>query len=141
MASWRWRGVMRLTLRSLAAFCGTDDWLASGRGEQGKGESEAPANEAAAAKTGGRTYPGKLEHLGGEILQYRRNVDGCLGADTHLVLSVLLQETFDTTAGELLVTRSAGCVTAQQRNPRGGATRRRWGLRAIVGRASARSDS
>ncbi len=57
------------------------------------------------AQGGGRrereTYARKLEDFGGEILENSSNVDGCLGADAHLVLAVVLQESLDTTAGEL----------------------------------------
>lgn len=50
----------------------------------------------------GNTYACKLEHLSSKILQHGGDIDCCLGADAHLVLGVLLQETLDTTAGELV---------------------------------------
>jgi len=43
----------------------------------------------------------ELEDFSGEIFENGGNVDGCLGTDAHLVLGVVLQETLDTTAGEL----------------------------------------
>lgn len=47
------------------------------------------------------THSCKLKNFGSKILENSGNVDGSLGANAHLVLSVLLQETFDTTAREL----------------------------------------
>ena len=47
------------------------------------------------------TYACELENFSCEVLEDGGNVDGRLGADTHLVLRVLLQEALDTTAGEL----------------------------------------
>jgi hypothetical protein len=49
----------------------------------------------------GNTYACKFEDFSGEILENSGNIDGCLGANAHLVLSVVLQESLDTTAGEL----------------------------------------
>lgn len=43
----------------------------------------------------------QFEHLGGEVLQDRRCVDGRLGADSDVVLGAVLQMTVDTTDGEL----------------------------------------
>lgn len=47
------------------------------------------------------TYASKLEDFGSQILEHGGNVDGSLGTDAHLVLGVVLEETLDTTAGEL----------------------------------------
>lgn len=47
------------------------------------------------------THACELENFGGKILEDSGNVDGSLGANTHLVLGVRLEETLDTTAGEL----------------------------------------
>ena len=49
----------------------------------------------------GMTHACELEDLGGQVLENSGNVDGSLGANTHLVLGVCLEETLDTTAGEL----------------------------------------
>ena len=62
----------------------------------------------------GDTYACELEHLGGEILQNCGDIDGCLGADTHLVLGVLLQETLDTAAGELAPGESVTIQSSKQ---------------------------
>lgn len=43
----------------------------------------------------------QLEHLGGEVLQNGRCVDGGLSTDTHVVLRAVLQVTVDTADGEL----------------------------------------
>lgn len=84
MASWRWRGVMRLTLRSLAAFCGT------------RRQHPAEAGVKAAA-----THPCELQNFSSQVLEHRGDIDGRLGAYAHLVLCVLLEEALDTTAREL----------------------------------------
>lgn len=47
------------------------------------------------------THACQLEDFGSQVLENCCNIDGCLGANAHLVLGVLLQETLDTTAGEL----------------------------------------
>lgn len=47
------------------------------------------------------TYACKLEHFSSKILEYRGDINGCLGTDAHLVLCVLFQETLDTTAWKL----------------------------------------
>jgi hypothetical protein len=47
------------------------------------------------------TYSCQLEDFGCEVLENGGHVDGGLGADAHLVLGVVLEETLDTTAGEL----------------------------------------
>lgn len=57
--------------------------------------------------TNGYTYACELQHFGSEILENSRNVDCSLGADAHLVLGVVLQETLDTTTGELIGARLA----------------------------------
>lgn len=49
------------------------------------------------------THACELENLSSEIFEDGGNVDGGLGANTHLVLGVGLEETLDTTAGELEV--------------------------------------
>lgn len=51
------------------------------------------------------THACELENLSSEILEDGGNVDGGLGANTHLVLGVCLEETLDTTAGELKVVK------------------------------------
>lgn len=55
------------------------------------------------APRGGRgmTHACEFEDLGSQVLEDSGNVDGSLGANTHLVLGVGLEETLDTTAGEL----------------------------------------
>lgn len=106
MASCKWRGVIRLTLRSLAAFWGTKIASASTAWFQ---RSQAAAEQVLQCNTerdGGDkevTHACELENLGSEILEDGGNVDGGLGANTHLVLGVCLEETLDTTAGELNV--------------------------------------
>lgn len=50
---------------------------------------------------GGLTYACQLKDFGRQVLENGSNVNGSLGADTHLVLGVGLEETLDTTAGEL----------------------------------------
>lgn len=47
------------------------------------------------------TYSCQLEDFGCEVLENSGHVDGGLGADAHLVLGVVLEETLDATAGEL----------------------------------------
>lgn len=47
------------------------------------------------------TYACQLEDFGSQVLENCGNVDGRLGANAHFVLSVGLEETLDTTAGEL----------------------------------------
>ncbi len=49
------------------------------------------------------TYACKLKNFSGEILENSCHVHGCLGANTHLVLGVLLQEALNTAARELEV--------------------------------------
>lgn len=53
----------------------------------------------------GVTHACELENLSSEIFEDGGNVDGGLGANTHLVLGVCLEETLDTTAGELEVVK------------------------------------
>lgn len=48
----------------------------------------------------------ELEDFGSQVLENSSNVDSSLGADTHLVLGVCLEETLDTTAGELKTSAS-----------------------------------
>lgn len=77
--------MMRLTLRSFAAFC---DGKISKRISTYAGM--------------GLTHSCEFENFGGEIFQDGCHVDGGFGSDAHLVLGVVLQETLDTTARELL---------------------------------------
>lgn len=49
------------------------------------------------------THPGKFEDFRSEIFEDGRNVDCGLGSHAHLVLGVVLQETLDTTTGELQI--------------------------------------
>jgi len=44
----------------------------------------------------------QFEDFGSQVFQHCCDVDGSFGADTHLVLSLRLEETLDTTAGELV---------------------------------------
>lgn len=58
-------------------------------------------------------YSCQLEDFGCEVLENGGHVDGGLGADAHLVLGVVLEETLDATAGELenvSAWRSARCA-------------------------------
>ena len=48
-----------------------------------------------------KTYACKFENFSGQILEDSSDIDSSLGADAHLVLGVLLEETLDTTAREL----------------------------------------
>lgn len=84
---------MRLTLRSLAAFCMdlmsvTDQ---AGRQKPRRG----------VIGRGPKTHACQLKDFGSQVLEHCCNVDCCLGANTHLVLGVGLEETLDTAAGEL----------------------------------------
>lgn len=47
------------------------------------------------------THSCKLEHFSGQVFENSCDIDGCLGADSHFVLGVVLQETLDTSTGEL----------------------------------------
>jgi hypothetical protein len=47
------------------------------------------------------THSCKFEDFSGEIFEDGRNINSCLGSNSHLVLGVVLQETLDTTAGKL----------------------------------------
>ena len=47
------------------------------------------------------THSCELENFSGQVFEDGGNVDGSLGTNSHLVLSVVLEETLDTTAGEL----------------------------------------
>ena len=85
MASWRWRGVIRLTLRSLAAFY-SSRYISTAQIRQIWWET---------------SHSCELEDFRREIFEDSGNVDGCLRSNAHLVLGVVLQETLDTTAGEL----------------------------------------
>jgi len=48
------------------------------------------------------THSCELENFSREIFQDGGHIDGGLGSDAHLILGVVLQETLDTTAWELL---------------------------------------
>ena len=61
-----------------------------------------------------QTHPRKFKHLGGKVLQHGSDVNSCLGANAHLVLSVLLQEALDTAAGELECDRLATVRDSEQ---------------------------
>lgn len=43
----------------------------------------------------------QLQHFGCQVLEHGGHVHSCLGANAHLVLRVGLEETLDTTTGEL----------------------------------------
>lgn len=47
------------------------------------------------------TYACELEDFSSQVLENGGDIDGSLGTNAHLVLGVLLEETLDTTAGEL----------------------------------------
>ncbi len=47
------------------------------------------------------THSCELENFSGQVFEDGGNVDGSLGSNAHLILGVVLQETLDTTAGEL----------------------------------------
>jgi hypothetical protein len=49
----------------------------------------------------GTTHACKLEDLSGQILEHSGNIDSSLGANTHLVLGICLEETLDMTVGKL----------------------------------------
>jgi len=73
---------MRLTLRSFAAFCGIllVPYL---------------------ARQTGMTHSCEFEDFSGQVLEDGGHVNCSLGSNSHLVLGVVLEETLDTTAGEL----------------------------------------
>lgn len=52
----------------------------------------------------------EFEHFGGEVFKDGSDVDGGLGANAHLLLGVVLQETLDATAWELRVVLALFCV-------------------------------
>ena len=47
------------------------------------------------------THSCELENFSSQVFENGGNVDGSLGSHAHFVLGVVLQETLDTTAGEL----------------------------------------
>ena len=47
------------------------------------------------------THSCELENFSGKVFKNGGNIDGGLGSNAHLILGVVLQETLDTTAGEL----------------------------------------
>jgi hypothetical protein len=58
----------------------------------------------------GETYSCEFENFGSQVLKHGSHIHGRLGADAHLVLCVLLEETLDTTTWELCEPGLAGCV-------------------------------
>lgn len=94
---------MRLTLRSLAAFYNKSVASVSSLfcllGEN-LGSSET-ACRMTHDDGDACTYACELEDFGSQVLEHGRDIDGSFGADAHLVLGVGLEETLDTTAGEL----------------------------------------
>lgn len=78
--------MMRLTLRSFAAFCYNKISKRISDFTRGRG----------------MTHSCELENFSREIFQDGGHIDGGLGSDAHLILGVVLQETLDTTAWELL---------------------------------------
>lgn len=112
MASCRWRGVMRLTLRSLAAFyirsVASVSSLFCLLGEI-PGSSET-ACRMTHDDGDACTYACELEDFGSQVLEHGRDIDGSFGADAHLVLGVGLEEALDTTAGELASDKVSECV-------------------------------
>lgn len=69
------------------------------------GESSSSVQLGEEAREAGLT--GKLENLGGEVLEDGRGVDGSLGSNTHVVLGADLEVTVDTSDGELRRERGA----------------------------------
>ena len=61
---------------------------------------------------------GKFENLSGEVLEDSCDIDSSFGADAHLVLSVVLEETLDTTARELVTIHQYSVVIHPQRSQR-----------------------
>ncbi len=55
----------------------------------------------------------KFEHLGGEVLQDRRGVDGGLGTDADVVLRAVLEVTVDTTDRELRSIKTESAETCR----------------------------
>lgn len=51
----------------------------------------------------------QLEHFGGKVFENGSDVDSSFRSDAHLVLSLGLEETLDTTAGKLMGHKSAQC--------------------------------
>jgi len=58
----------------------------------------------------GETYSCEFENFGSQVLKHGSHIHGRLGADAHLVLCVLLEETLDTTTWELCEPGLADCV-------------------------------
>lgn len=100
MASCKWRGVIRLTLRSLAAFCRGPKILRQHPGQEAIGSSRA-VSQHVGDKRNAWTYACKLKNFSSQILEHSGDVDGSFGADAHLVLGVRLEKPLDTTAGKL----------------------------------------
>ena len=80
--------MIRLTLRSLAAFWGKETRVSQTATKR-------------SGNAGNKTYPRELKNLGGKVLQHGSDVDSCLRADAHLILGVLLEEALHTAAREL----------------------------------------
>lgn len=60
----------------------------------------------------------QFEHLGGEVFEDGRCVDGSLGADSDVVLGSVLQVTVDTTDGELDAVEVQGARISSRREER-----------------------
>ena len=74
---------MRLTFRSLAAFCIYElAWRIF-------------------RHMSGMTHSCELEDFSSQVFENSCDIDCCLGSDAHFILRVVLQKTLDTAAGEL----------------------------------------
>lgn len=80
-------------------------WGAQSGREGGKLGSIRLALQRKGCGDGGMTHACKLEDFGSQVLENCGNIDSGLGANTHLVLGIGLEETLDTTAGELETAR------------------------------------
>lgn len=104
MASCRWRGVIRLTFRSLAAFYEDNSQLPSymvACGTRNEAEFMQVYWQCDTGKTKRMTHACELKDFGSQIFENGCNIDGSLSTNAHLVLCVLLQETLNTATGEL----------------------------------------
>lgn len=77
------------------------------------------------------THSCELEDFSGQVFEDSGNIDGSLGSNTHLILGVVLQETLDTTAGELENWVLADISSLETR--RFGKWRERQDSRSVVG--------
>ncbi len=73
----------------------------------------------------GQTHACQLENLGRQVLENRRDIDGRLRADAHLVLRVGLEEALHAAAGELDGTRHVSIVHIGSRALRAAGPQRR----------------